>query len=215
MVRRLCPIEMYRPPRRRKRNVWSAASPQAKCMVRRLAASEMYGPPPRRKRNVRSAASPQAKSIVRRLAASEMYGPPPRRKRNVWSAASPQAKCMVRRLAASEMYGPPPRRKRNLKTPQVGLRKCIRPLLEWITPGQDGMRCALFSINWSVAKDYFRFRIWRAPGSTVVPSPHSPADLAGNRDLAVVARLQPHRPILDADMVHSWRVRPRRFERVC
>src|SRR5712664_3797382 len=113
------------------------------------------------------------------------------------------------------MYGPPPRRKRNLRTPQVGLRKCIRPLLEWITPGQDGMRCALFSINWSVAKDYFRFRIWRAPGSTVVPSPHSPADLAGNHDLAVVARLQPHRPILGADMVHSWRVRPRRFERVC
>src|SRR6266436_5728825 len=108
-----------------------------------------------------------------------------------------------------------PRLKRNLKTPQVGLRKCIRPLLEWITPGQDGMRCALFSINWSVAKDYFRFRIWRAPGSTVVPSPHSPADLAGNHDLAVVARLQPHRPILGADMVHSWRVRPRRFERVC
>src|SRR5258707_15800397 len=94
------------------------------------------------------------------------------------------------------MYGPPPRRKRNLKTPQVGLRKCIRPLLEWITPGQDGMRSALFSINWSVAKDYFRFRIWRAPGSTVVPSPHSPADLAGNRDLAVVARLRPHRPCM-------------------
>src|SRR5216684_3549047 len=44
------------------------------------------------------------------------------------------------------MYGPPPHRKRNLRTPQVGLRKCIRPLLEWITPGQDGMRCALFSI---------------------------------------------------------------------
>src|SRR6267378_6009818 len=25
------------------------------------------------------------------------------------------------------MYGPPPHRKRNLRTPQVGLRKCIRP----------------------------------------------------------------------------------------
>src|SRR5229473_3364966 len=129
------------------------------------------------------------------------------------SQLRPVGQLLVCRLIG--MYGPPPRRKRNLKTPQVGLRKCIRPLLEWITPGQDGMRCALFSINWSVAKDYFRFRIWRAPGSTVVPSPHSPADLAGNRDLAVVARLQPHRPILDADMVHSWRVRPRRFERVC
>src|SRR6266850_7726452 len=57
------------------------------------------------------------------------------------------------------MYGPPLRRKRNLRMPQVGLRKCIRPLLEWITPGQDGMRCALFPINWSVLRDHFRFRV--------------------------------------------------------
>src|SRR5229473_408891 len=55
------------------------------------------------------------------------------------------ARCVIN--AQIGMYGPPPRRKRNLRTPQVGLRKCIRPLLEWITPGQDGMRCALFSIN--------------------------------------------------------------------
>ena len=45
------------------------------------------------------------------------------------------------------MYGPPLRRKRKVRMSQVGLRKCIRPLLEWITPGQDGMRCALFPIN--------------------------------------------------------------------
>src|SRR5258708_40091496 len=44
------------------------------------------------------------------------------------------------------MYGPPLRRKRNVRMSQVGLRKCIRPLLERITPGQDGMRCALFPI---------------------------------------------------------------------
>src|SRR5216684_8849014 len=48
------------------------------------------------------------------------------------------------------MYGPPLRRKRNVRMSQVGLRKCIRPLLEWITPGQDGMRCALLPISYSV-----------------------------------------------------------------
>src|SRR6266852_5537833 len=87
------------------------------------------------------------------------------------------------------MYGPPLRRKRNLRVSQVGLRKCIRPLLEWITPGQDGMRCALFPTTISVLKDFFRVRVLRAPGSTVVPSPHSPADLAGNHDLR--SRRQP------------------------
>jgi hypothetical protein len=81
------------------------------------------------------------------------------------------------------MYGPPLRRKRNVSMSQVGLRKCIRPLLEWITPGQDGMRCALFPISNSVLRDFFRVRVLRAPGSTVVPSPHSPADRAGNHDL--------------------------------
>src|ERR1700752_4517038 len=45
------------------------------------------------------------------------------------------------------MYGPPLRRKRKVRMSQVGLRKCIRPLLEWITPCQDGMRFALFPIN--------------------------------------------------------------------
>ena len=80
---------------------------------------------------------------------------------NVWSAASSQAKC---------------------EDVTVGLRKCIRPLLEWITPGQDGMRCALFPISYAVSKDFFRFRVLRAPGSTVVPSQDSPADLERNRD---------------------------------
>src|SRR5207249_2021558 len=59
----------------------------------------------------------------------------------------------VEPAAVIGMYGPPLRRKRNLRMSQVGLRKCIRPLLEWITPGQDGMRCALFPINWSVLRD--------------------------------------------------------------
>src|SRR5260370_42084466 len=51
------------------------------------------------------------------------------------------------RLGGGLMYGPPLLRKRNVRMSQVGLRKCIRPLLECITPGQDGMRCALFPIS--------------------------------------------------------------------
>ena len=39
------------------------------------------------------------------------------------------------------MYGPPPRRKRKMKA-AVGLRKCMRPLLERVPPGHDGMCCA-------------------------------------------------------------------------
>ena len=46
-------------------------------------------------------------------------------------------------------------------------------------PGQDGMRCAPFPISYAVSKDFFRVRVWGAPGSTVVPSHGSPADLAG------------------------------------
>jgi len=37
-------------------------------------------------------------------------------------------------------------------------------------PGQDGMRCAPFPINYAVSMDFFRVRVWGAPGSTVVPS---------------------------------------------
>ena len=66
---------------------------------------------------------------------------------NVWSAALSQAK--------SEM---------------TGLRKCIRPLVEFVTPGQDGMRYALFLFNSSVLRDCLAHQARRASGSTVVPS---------------------------------------------
>ena len=65
--------------------------------------------------------------------------------------------CMVRRQIASE----------NLTG---GLRECIRPWLEWSTPGQNGMRCALVPFSKTVVEDFFRFRVLRTPGSTVVPS---------------------------------------------
>ena len=52
--------------------------------------------------------------------------PPGGRTRNVWSAAELQAKN---------------------ERDRVGLRKCIRPLLEGSPPGQDGMRYALFPFS--------------------------------------------------------------------
>jgi len=46
--------------------------------------------------------------------------------------------CLVHRFVASA----------KLRISKVGLRKCIWHLLEWITPGQDGMSCAVFPINY-------------------------------------------------------------------
>jgi hypothetical protein len=51
------------------------------------------------------------------------------------------------------------------------------------SPGLDGMRCALVLISWAVLEDFFRLQVSRAPGSTVVPSHGSPADLAENHQL--------------------------------
>jgi len=51
-------------------------------------------------------------------------------------------------------------------------------------PGQDGMRHALVPISNAASKGFFRLRVLRAPGSTVVPSRFSPADLAGIHNFA-------------------------------
>ncbi len=63
--------------------------------------------------------------------------------RNVWSAALSQAKSEGDRLVCANVYD-----------------------LCWskATPGQDGMRRALFPISNAVSKDFFRIRVWRAPG---------------------------------------------------
>src|SRR5208337_1502821 len=77
---------------------------------------------------------------------------------NVWYAALSQAKT---------------------ENDRVGLRKCIRLLLEHKAPSHDGMRCVLFPLSWAVLQDFFPQRVQRAPGSTVLSSRTSPADLAG------------------------------------
>jgi hypothetical protein len=50
-----------------------------------------------------------------------------------------KSECMVRRRDASEK-----------RTMAVGLRQCIRPLVESLTPGHDGYPLALVPIMWTV-----------------------------------------------------------------
>ena len=76
------------------------------------------------------------------------------------------------------MYGPPPCCKRKVKVTGWSA-QMYAALVGAVAPGQDGMRCALFPISNAALKDFFRVRVFRAPGSTVVPSHCSPADLAG------------------------------------
>jgi len=59
---------------------------------------------------------------------------------------------MVRRREASE--------KRRMA---VGLRQCIRPLVELFTPGHDGYPLAFVPINWTVSKnDLYRYQVSKA-----------------------------------------------------
>ena len=79
-----------------------------------------------------------------------------------------------------DMYGPPPNCKRKMRG--TGLVCAHVYGLDWSekSPGQDGMRYALFPFRTAVLEDYVRMRVLRAPDLTVVPSHGSPANLAGN-----------------------------------
>jgi hypothetical protein len=82
-------------------------------------------------------------------------GSPPMR--NVWSAAALQAKCESDMLVCANVSG-----------------------LCWSrSPGLNGMRCALVLFSFAAFEGCFRIKVSRAPGSTVVPSHASPANLAG------------------------------------
>jgi hypothetical protein len=89
---------------------------------------------------------------------------------NVWSTAFPQAKSEVGGLVCANVYD-----------------LCSREFLLAM------MECAALcsSLNRQPCKGYFAPQVSRAPGSTVVPSPCLPADLAGNHELlnfAVICR---------------------------
>ena len=58
---------------------------------------------------------------------------------------------MVRRRVASEKC-----------SMAVGLRQCIRPSVESLTPGHDGYPLALVRIMWTAWKDLFRYQVSRA-----------------------------------------------------
>src|ERR1022692_3063184 len=83
--------------------------------------------------------------------------------------------CMVRRRVASE--------KRRMA---VGLRQCIRPLVESLTPGHDGCPLAFVLINWTAWKRPFPVSGFESVGETHCHLYFPPADLAGtfslNRD---------------------------------
>src|SRR5271163_4318332 len=87
------------------------------------------------------------------------------------------------------MYGPPPCCKRKVKVTGWSA-QMYAAFVGAVAPGQDGMRCVLLPISLAVLKDFFRIRVFRAPGSTVVPSHCSPADLAGKYELVIVAGLR-------------------------
>ncbi len=74
------------------------------------------------------------------------------------------------------MYGPPPSCKRKMSL-AVGLRQCIRPLVESMTPGLDGHPLAFAPINWTV---------WLGPfpraGSESVGSTHCHLSPQANRE---------------------------------
>src|SRR6266581_1930879 len=76
--------------------------------------------------------------------------------------------CMVRRRVASE--------KRRMA---VGLRQCIRPSVESVTPGHDGFPLAFVLINWTVWKRPFPISGFQSVGETHGHLYFPPADLAG------------------------------------
>ncbi len=79
------------------------------------------------------------------------------------------------------MYGPPPFCKRIMRVACWSAR--MYPVFVGVrTPDLNGMRCALVLFNNSALVGCFRVQVSRAPGSTVVPSHGSPANLAGNHN---------------------------------
>ena len=140
---------------------------------------------------------------------------------------------IVTKLPGGRQTGMPCRKRKMRVTCWSAL--MYTPLLENKAPGLDGMRCALVLLSEAALKDFSGLQVSRAPGSTVVPSHDSPADLAENNQLLVRSRWSADvgianaifqallsqassagqsgcsctRPTSGADRVHSWRAQPR------
>ena len=76
------------------------------------------------------------------------------------------------------MYGPPLCRKRKMKLTRWSA-QMYSAFVGAQAPGLDGMRCALVLFSYAALEGFSGLQVSRAPGSTVVSSHSSPADLAG------------------------------------
>ena len=79
-------------------------------------------------------------------------------------------------------YGPPLCRKRKMKVTGWSA-QMYSAFVEHKAPGLDGMRCALVLFSNAALEGFSCLQVSRAPGSTVVSSHSSPADLAENPQL--------------------------------
>ena len=109
------------------------------------------------------------------------------------------------------MYGPPPFCKRNVRPAGWSAQMYSAFVGVLYAPGHDGMRCALFLSKGTASGDCFTPQVSRAPGSTVLPSHGSPANLAGSSKSlnsyqpAVAAGLQMWESLSD---FQAWRFLP-------
>jgi hypothetical protein len=84
---------------------------------------------------------------------------------------------------ASGMYGPPPGCKRKVRGTRLVCANVYGLCWSEKTPGQDGMRHALFPFSYAVLGRLLPGPGFESAGLTVVPSLGSPANLAGNHKL--------------------------------
>src|SRR3984893_1211228 len=95
----------------------------------------------------------------------------------------------------------------------VGLRQCIRPLVESVTPDHDEYPLDCVLINWTASKRPFPRSGFESVGETHCHLYFPPADLAGtpslNRDFM---RTQQER---ECDSVRSYIEPPKPCEPVC
>src|SRR6202162_6472140 len=109
---------------------------------------------------------------------------------------------MVRRSVASEKC-----------SMAVGLRKCIRPLVESVTPGHDGYPLAFVLINWTASKRPFPRSGFESVGETHCHLYFPPADLVGTLSLNRDFKLSPQKR--KRDSVRSYIRLPRTCEPAC
>ncbi len=81
--------------------------------------------------------------------------------------------------SANQMYGPPLCRKRKMEVTGWPA-QMYSAFVGARAPGLDGMRCALVLFSYAALEGFSGLQVSRAPGSTVVSSHSSLADLAEN-----------------------------------